>query len=95
MPIHFTPLSAGLLLINLITFAVYGYDKSCAKRRAWRVPEIRLLLLAAVGGSGGALLAMFLFRHKTKHLKFTIGVPVILGLQFFLGVNFLKGVLYV
>ena len=88
MPIHFTPFTGGLLLINLITFAVYGYDKSCAKRRAWRVPEIRLLLLAAVGGSGGALLAMFLFRHKTKHLKFTIGVPVILGLQIFLGVNF-------
>ena len=88
MPIHFTPVTGGLLLINLITFAVYGYDKSCARRGAWRVPEIRLLLWAAVGGSGGALLAMFLFRHKTKHLKFTIGVPVILGLQIFLGVNF-------
>ncbi len=95
MPIHFTPFTGGLLLINLITFAVYGYDKSCARRGAWRVPEMRLLLLAAVGGSVGALLAMFLFRHKTKHLKFTIGVPVILGLQVFLGANFLKGVLHV
>ena len=95
MPIHFTPSTGGLLLINLITFAVYGYDKSCARRGAWRVPEMRLLLLAAVGGSVGALLAMFLFRHKTKHLKFTIGVPVILGLQVFLGANFLKGVLHV
>lgn len=85
MPIHFTPLSAGLLLINLITFAVYGYDKFCAKKGAWRVPEIRLLGLAVLGGSAGALLAMFLFRHKTKHLKFTIGVPVILGLQIFVG----------
>lgn len=53
MPIHFTPLSAGLLLINAITFAVYGYDKFCAKRGAWRVPEIRLLGLAALGGSAG------------------------------------------
>lgn len=94
MSFQLTPLSAGLLLINLITFAVYGYDKSCARRGAWRVPEIRLLLLAAVGGSVGALGAMFLFRHKTKHLKFTIGVPVILGLQVFLGANFLKGVLH-
>ena len=49
------------------------------------MPEIRLLGLAALGGSAGALLAMFLFRHKTKHLKFTIGVPVILGLQIFVG----------
>lgn len=85
MPFPFTPLTAGLLLINAITFAVYGYDKFCAKKGAWRVPEIRLLGLAALGGSAGALLAMFLFRHKTKHLKFTIGVPVILGLQIFVG----------
>lgn len=88
MSFQFTPLSAGLLLINLITFVVYGYDKFCARRGAWRVPEIRLLGLAALGGSAGALLAMFLFRHKTKHLKFTIGVPVILGLQIFLGANY-------
>ena len=89
MPIHFTPFTGGLLLINLITFAAYGYDKFCARRGAWRVPEIRLLLLAAVGGSLGALLPMFLYRHNTKHQKYTIGVPVILGLQIFLGVNFL------
>ena len=85
MPFPFTPLTTGLLLINAITFAVYGYDKFCAKKGAWRVPEIRLLGLAALVGSAGALLAMFLFRHKTKHLKFTIGVPVILGLQIFVG----------
>lgn len=51
MPIHFTPFTGGLLLINLITFAAYGYDKFCARRGAWRVPEIRLLLLAAVGAA--------------------------------------------
>lgn len=89
MSFQLTPLTAGLLLINVITFAVYGYDKFCAKRGAWRVPEIRLLGLAALGGSVGALLAMFLFRHKTKHLKFTIGVPVILGLQVFVGAKVL------
>mgnify|MGYP000018228558 FL=1 len=89
MSFQLTPLTAGLLLINAITFAVYGYDKFCAKRGAWRVPEIRLLGLAALGGSVGALLAMFLFRHKTKHLKFTIGVPVILGLQVFVGARVL------
>ena len=87
MPIHFTPFTGGLLLINLITFAAYGYDKFCARRGAWRVPESGCFF-GGGGGSLGALLAMFLFRHKTKHLKFTIGVPVILGLQIFLGVNF-------
>lgn len=49
MSFQLTPLTAGLLLINAITFAVYGYDKFCAKRGAWRVPEIRLLGLAALG----------------------------------------------
>lgn len=53
MSFQLTPLTAGLLLINAITFAVYGYDKFCAKRGAWRVPEIRLLGLAALGGQCG------------------------------------------
>ena len=67
--------------INLLTFFVYGIDKWKAKRDKWRVPEATLLMLAALGGSVGALLGMFVFHHKTKHKKFLIGVPLILLAQ--------------
>ena len=70
-----------LLGINLLTFFVYGIDKWKAKRDKWRVPEATLLMLAALGGSVGALLGMFVFHHKTKHKKFLIGVPLILLAQ--------------
>ena len=70
-----------LLGINLLTFFVYGIDKWKAKRDKWRIPEITLLMLAALGGSVGALLGMSVFHHKTKHKKFLIGVPLILLAQ--------------
>lgn len=59
----------------------YAWDKLCAIRKWWRVPELTLLLIAAVGGSIGALAAMRLFHHKTLHLKFKYGVPLIMVLQ--------------
>ncbi len=70
-----------LMAINLVTVVVYGADKLCARMNWWRVPEKILLLLAVIGGSVGAIAAMALFRHKTQHLKFRCGVPVILILQ--------------
>ena len=75
-----------LLLINLVTFLVFGLDKWKAKRKekresVRRVPERTLFLLAAIGGSVGALLGMKVFHHKTLHQSFRIGVPVILILQ--------------
>ena len=70
-----------LLGINLLTFFVYGIDKWKAKRDRWRIPEATLLMLAALGGSVGALLGMSVFHHKTKHKKFLIGVPLILLTQ--------------
>ena len=70
-----------LLAVNIAAFAVYGWDKMCAKRGMWRVPEKILLLLALLGGSVGAMAAMAIFRHKTRHLKFRYGVPLILILQ--------------
>lgn len=70
-----------LIAINIITFVVYICDKRKAQKNKWRVKESTLLLLAASGGSIGALLAMYGFRHKTKHPKFFIGVPLILLLQ--------------
>ena len=70
-----------LLSVNLITFLVYGLDKWKAKRDKWRVPEKTLILLAVIGGTIGALLGMQVLRHKTKHIKFTVGIPVILVAQ--------------
>ena len=70
-----------LIFINCVAFAVYGADKVFARLHSWRVPEIWLLLLAALGGSAGAFIAMQLFRHKTLHFKFMFGVPLIFFLQ--------------
>ena len=79
-------LAIWLLLINVITFLVFGLDKWKARRKeknekVRRVPERTLLLLAALGGSVGALVAMKAFRHKTLHKAFKFGVPLILALQ--------------
>jgi len=70
-----------LLAINVVTFIIYGIDKLKAKKGLWRIPETTLLMLAMVGGSIGAWCGMMVWRHKTKHLKFKIGVPVILIIQ--------------
>ena len=79
-------LAGWLILINIVTFVVFGLDKLLAKhpRLRQRVPEKNLLLLAVVGGSVGALLGMYLFRHKTLHRVFRVGVPVILAVQLLL-----------
>ena len=66
-----------LVGMNLITFIVYGIDKRKAKKRLWRIPEATLIGLALMGGSVGAFLGMKFFHHKTKHIKFYVGVPAI------------------
>lgn len=70
-----------LLIVNAATFLVMTADKLFAVKRMYRVPERTLLLLATMGGSIGALIAMYTVRHKTKHKKFVIGVPLILAAQ--------------
>lgn len=70
-----------LIIINLFSFALYGIDKLKAKRHKWRISEAVLLIAAAIGGAVGALLGMLFFRHKTKHIKFIICVPLFLVLQ--------------
>ena len=61
----------GLIVVmGLAAFAAYGIDKGKAKRHAWRIPEATLLGLSALGGCFGGILAMFIFRHKTKHWYF-------------------------
>ena len=73
-----------LVFANTVTFVVYGIDKQKAIRREWRIPEGTLMGLAALGGSLGALLAMKFYRHKTRHMKFTVGIPIMLVTHIFL-----------
>lgn len=76
-----TVLFIYLLIINTVTFFVYLIDKHNAKRKLYRISEKNLILLVVAGGSLGALISMYVFRHKTKHLFFTLSVPLILFLQ--------------
>lgn len=69
------------LIVNIISFVYFGIDKRKAKRGLWRIPEKTLFFLAMIGGSVGAIAGMFLFRHKTKHKTFTIGIPLIFFTQ--------------
>lgn len=75
------PLLVYLLIINALGFILMLTDKLKAKKNLWRIPEATLLGVAAIGGSAGSLIGMYLVRHKTKHLKFTLGIPVILAVQ--------------
>ena len=72
-----------LLIINAAGLLLMLVDKWKAKKNRWRVRESTLLLVAALGGSVGCLIGMYLFRHKTRHLKFTLGIPLILAAQCF------------
>ena len=74
-----------LLLINAAAFLLMLADKRKARKNRWRIPERTLILTALLGGSIGALAGMYLFRHKTRHLKFTLGIPAILVMQLILG----------
>jgi len=74
-----------LAAVNLFGLIIMGVDKSRAKRRKWRIPEATLFLVAIIGGSIGSILGMYLFRHKTKHWYFVVGMPVILVLQIIAG----------
>lgn len=74
-------LAIYLILINLIAVIVTIYDKLCAVKRRWRVKESTLLLLSALGGSISMYITMLLIRHKTRHIKFMLGIPLILIVQ--------------
>ena len=73
-------------IINAISFLLMLVDKYKAKKNLWRIPERTLMGFVAIGGSLGALAGMYLVRHKTKHLKFTVGIPVILFLHVLIAV---------
>lgn len=72
-----TIIAAGyLLLISIIGFSVMGIDKNRARKRKWRIPERTLISIAFFGGGIGSFLGMVVFRHKTKHIKFQISLPI-------------------
>ncbi len=70
-----------LIVVNIMGFAMMRADKRRAVRHMWRIRESRLFLCAVIGGSLGSWAGMYVFRHKTKHLRFVLGMPAILALQ--------------
>lgn len=74
-------LAVYLLLVNALGFLLMLVDKQKAKKNKWRIREATLMGVAAIGGSIGSLIGMYTFRHKTKHLKFVLGIPAILIAQ--------------
>ena len=82
-----------LIVVNMAGLGIMAADKSKAKRRAWRVPEKTLFFISLIGGSIGTWGGMYLFRHKTKHWYFVIGMPAISFLQVIaVGVCFYFGI---
>ena len=73
-----------LILINAVGFVLMLADKKKARAHAWRIPEATLMGVAVIGGSIGAIAGMRIFRHKTRHPKFRIGLPLILTVQILL-----------
>lgn len=66
-----------LCIINALAFVLMHADKRKSRRGAWRIRERTLLGIAALGGSLGATAAMYLFRHKTRHTRFRVGLPLL------------------
>ena len=80
----------SLIIINLITFLLYGIDKLKAKKGKWRISEDTLLLLAVIGGSIGAWLVIKIWHHKTLHKKFKYGIPLIIFAQIVVAIYMFK-----
>ena len=70
-----------LIVINIIAFALMGIDKARAQKQKWRIPEKTLFLPVILGGGIGGIAGMHVFRHKTKHWYFVVGMPAILLAQ--------------
>lgn len=70
-----------LVAVNLIEYFLMAYDKQCAIDKRRRIPEKVLFEVALAGGALGGILAMRTCRHKTRHIQFKYGLPIILVLQ--------------
>ena len=82
------------IIVNIAAFMLYYIDKQKAKKHLWRIPESTLLLSAAIGGSIGAFFAMKIFRHKTKHPKFYITIPLFMLIHLLLIIMIITGKLH-
>ena len=78
-----------IIIMNVVGFFIMGIDKRKAEKHAWRISEKTLFLVSLIGGSIGTLLGMYVFRHKTKHWYFVIGMPLILIIHIILAVKFI------
>lgn len=65
-------------IINVVGFLMMGIDKYKAKHKKWRISEMALFIVAIIGGAVGSYIGMQVFRHKTKHKRFTIGIPLVI-----------------
>lgn len=79
-----------LFLINAVAFLLMLVDKLKARKNLWRIPERTLFLTALLGGSVGAIAGMYAFRHKTRHVSFTLGMPATLAGQVILAIYLLR-----
>lgn len=70
-----------IVVINIIGLLLMKWDKYLARKQKWRIPENRIWLIALVGGAFGTTMGMYMFRHKTKHMKFTLFLPILAILQ--------------
>ena len=70
-----------MVIMSVIGFVSMGIDKKRAINKKWRTPEKTLFIIAFLGGAAGSVLGMRIFKHKTKHMKFVIFMPLFLALQ--------------
>ena len=70
-----------IILMNFVGFCAMGLDKWKARNHKWRIPEKTLFMISLLGGSAGTWMGMYSFRHKTKHVSFVLGIPLILIVQ--------------
>ena len=82
-----------LAIVNVLSFLLMLIDKVKAKKQRWRIKERTLLSICAIGGSVGGLLGMYLFRHKTLHKRFSIGIPLMLLSHIAIGLYVAKNLL--
>ena len=81
------------LLINIVGFIIMGVDKYKAQKRVWRIPEKMFFTVAVLGGAIGVYAGMLVFRHKTKHWYFMLGIPAILIIELIITFFYIKSII--